>query len=52
MQKGSHLVCGIFMLVALVGLRTKLWTGGTTSWAPAKKRWLTPAMRETVFQFI
>ena len=31
-QKGSHLVGGMFMLV---GLRKKLWAGGMTCWAPA-----------------
>ena len=34
MQKGSHLVWGMFMLV---GAEKKIWAGGTICWAPARK---------------
>ena len=34
MQRGSHLVCGMFMLV---GAEKKFWAGGTPYWAPARK---------------
>ena len=34
MQKGSHLVCGMFMLV---GAEKKILAEGMTCWAPARK---------------
>ena len=34
MQKGSHLVCGMFMLV---GAEKKIWVGGMICWAPPRQ---------------
>ena len=44
MQKGSHLVCGIFMLV-VAEKKNMGWRNDMLG--PGKKRWLTPAMKPT-----
>ena len=41
MQKGPHLVCGMFMLV---GAEKKIMGWRNEMLGPGKKRWLTPAM--------
>ena len=41
MQKGLHLVCGMFMLV---GAEKKIIGWRNDMLGPGKKKWLTPAM--------
>ena len=41
MQKGSHLGCGMFLLV---GAENKIMGWRNDMLGPGKKRWLTPAM--------